>query len=115
MLEKTEISLTNFHNTIKLNSLDSLFKQPVVIFDLTKLAKKNTHLLIYQEKLSNIQEKYPNYPYIYLDGSKCNSKTGYGAVFNNKAFNKFVLLARVVFLMLYSWILLVYSLSKSTE
>ena len=38
-----------------------------------KLTKKNTHPLIYQEKLSNIPEKkYLNYSHIYTNGSKEN-------------------------------------------
>ena len=49
-LKEAEISLANIHNTIQLNWL---LKKPEIIFDLTKLIKKNTYPLIYQEKLQH--------------------------------------------------------------
>ena len=60
-----------------------LFKQLVVIFDQTKLAKKNTQSLIYQEKLSKIQDKCANHSYIYTEESKDSNANGYAAVSNN--------------------------------
>ena len=60
-LEDTEISLTNIDDTIQLSSPVWLLKQLVIILDLYKLPKNKTHPLIYQEKLNNIQEKYPNH------------------------------------------------------
>ena len=80
--KKAQISLSNIHDTIQLSSSSWLLKQPVVIFDLTKLAKKNTHPLIYQEKPSNFQEKYTNYSHIFIDSSKDSHRTGCRIVFN---------------------------------
>ena len=80
-LKKAEILLTNIHDTIEVSSPYWLLKQPVVILNLTKFIKKNTH---YQEKLFNIQEKYSNYSQIYTDGSQDRNRTRCGAVFNSK-------------------------------
>ena len=88
ILEETDISLTNIHDTIHLSSPPWLLKQPVVILDLNKLPKNKTHPLIYQEKLNNIQEIYPNYQHIYTDGSKSNFGTGCGAVLHKKSLKK---------------------------
>ena len=43
ILEDTDISLTNIHNTIQLSSSPWLLKQPAVILDLNKLPKNKTH------------------------------------------------------------------------
>ena len=47
ILEDTDISLTNIHDTVQLISPPWLLKQPVVIIDLIKLPKNKTHLLTY--------------------------------------------------------------------
>ena len=47
ILEDTDISLTNIHDTIQLNSPPWLLMQPVVILDLNKLPKNKTHPLTY--------------------------------------------------------------------
>ena len=60
----------------------------MVILFLNKLPKNKTHPLIYQEKLNNIQEIYPNYQHIFTDGSKSNYGTGYGAVLHKKTLKK---------------------------
>ena len=83
ILEKTDISLTSIHDTIHLSSPPWLLKQPVIILDLNKLPKNKTHPLIYQEKLNNIQEIYPNYQHIYTDGSKSNFRTGCSEIARN--------------------------------
>ena len=67
LMEEAEISLQNIHNNIQLSSSHWLFKSLMVILNLTKLTKKNTPPLIYREKLSYIQENYPNYSHIYTD------------------------------------------------
>ena len=54
ILEETDISLTNIHDTIHLSSPPWLLKQLGVILDLNKLPKNKTHPLIYREKLNNI-------------------------------------------------------------
>ena len=59
ILRDTDILLINIHNTIQLSSPPKLLKQLVVILDLNKLPKNKTHPLTYQEKLNNIQERYP--------------------------------------------------------
>ena len=87
-MEETDISLTSIHDTIHLSSPPWLLKQPVIILDLNKLPKNKTHPLIYQEKLNNIQEIYPNYQHIYTDGSKSNFGTGCGAVLHKKSLKK---------------------------
>ena len=46
------------------------------------------HPLIYQGKLNNIQEIYPNYQHIYTDGSKSNFGTGCGAIHLKKSLEK---------------------------
>ena len=43
ILEDTDISLTNIHDTIQLSSTPWLLKQSVVILDLNKLPKNKTH------------------------------------------------------------------------
>ena len=43
MLEDTDISLTNIHDTIQLSYPPWLQKQPMVILDLNKLPKNKTH------------------------------------------------------------------------
>ena len=88
ILEEGEISVTNIHDTIQLSSSPWLLQQLVVILDWIKLTKKNTHDLIYQEKLSNIQEKYPNYSHFCRDGPKDSKKIGFRAVFKNKICKK---------------------------
>ena len=67
ILEEAEISLTDIYDAIQLSSLSWLLRQPVVILNLTKLLQKDIHPLIYQEKLSNINEKFPNYSHTYTD------------------------------------------------
>ena len=88
ILEETDISLTSIHDTIHLSSLPWLLKQPVIILDLNKLPKNKTHPLIYQKKLNNIQEIYPNYQHIFTDGSKSNYGTGCGVVLHKKSLKK---------------------------
>ena len=85
--EEIDISLTSIHDTIHLSSPPWVLK-PVIILDLNKLPKNKTHPLIYQEKLNNIQEIYPNYQHIYADGSKSNFRTGCGAVLHKKSLKK---------------------------
>ena len=87
ILEEAEISLINNHDIMQISSPSWLFKQPVVIFNLTKLTKKNIHSLIYQEKV-NIQENYPNYSNINTYSSKDINRTGCGAVFNKEISKK---------------------------
>ena len=87
-LEDTDISLTNIHDTIQLSSPPWLLQQPMVIFDLNKLPKNKTHPLTYQEKLSNIQERYPNHLHIFMDGSKSNNETGCEAILHKKTLKK---------------------------
>ena len=59
-------------------------KQRKVILDLNKLTKKNTYPIIYQEKLLNVYEKFPNYLHIKTEGSKDNQTTELGgAVFTS--------------------------------
>ena len=48
-------------NLFELSFHPWLLKQPVVILDLNKILKNKTHPLNYQEKLKNIQERYPNH------------------------------------------------------
>ena len=60
----------------------------MAILDLSKLLTNKTHPLIYQEKLNNIQESYPNYQHIFTDGSKSNYRTGCGAILHKKALKK---------------------------
>ena len=74
--------------TITPRALLRIYKQPVVILDLNKLPKNKTHPLIYQEKLNNIQEIYPNYEDIYTNGSESNFGTGCGAVLHKKSLKK---------------------------
>ena len=88
ILEETDISLRNIHDTIHLSSPPWLLKQPVIILDLDKLPKNKNHPLIYQEKLKNIQEIYPNYQHIFIDGSKSNFKTGCRAILHKKSLKK---------------------------
>ena len=56
ILEDTDITLTNIHDTIRLSSPPWLLKQPVIILDLNKLPKNKTHPLTYQEKLNSTRE-----------------------------------------------------------
>ena len=88
ILEDTNISLTNIHYIIQLRFPLWLLKQPVVIHDLNKLPKNKIHPLIYQEKLNNIQKKYPNHLDIFMDGSKNNNGTQCGAVLHKKTLKK---------------------------
>ena len=88
VIQFTEISPTNIHGIVQLNPPPWLFKQPLVILDLNKLTENKTHLLFYQDKLYNIQEKYPHHLHIYTDGPKDSSWTGCGAVFNKKIMKK---------------------------
>ena len=88
ILEETDISHTSIHDTIHLSSSSWLLKQPVISLDWNKLPKNKTHPLIYQEKLNNIQEIYPNYQHIYTDDSKSNFGTGCGAVLHKKSLKK---------------------------
>ena len=56
----------------------------------TNFTKKNIHPLVYQEKLLNIPEKYPNYSHIYTDSSKDSNRSVCRAVFNDKATKKYL-------------------------
>ena len=89
ILKGTNISLTNIHDTVQLNSPSWLLKR-VVILDLNKLTKNKTHPLIHQKKLYYIQEKYPNLLHIYTNGSKDNNGTRCRAVFNKKIMKKYL-------------------------
>ena len=80
---KTDILIPSIHYTIRLIFSPWLLKQPVVILDLKKLPKNKTHPLIYQEKLNNIQERYPTPLHIFTDGSK-NNGAGYKAILHKK-------------------------------
>ena len=72
ILKEAELSLINIHYFKQLSSPPWVLKQlSVVILGLTKFIKRNTHSLIYQAKMSNIQERYPTDSYIYTDYSKC--------------------------------------------
>ena len=82
--EDTDILLTNIHDTIQISFPPWLFKQPVVSLDLNKLPKNKSHPLTYQEKLNNIQERYPNHLHIFIDGSNSNNGTRCGAVLHKK-------------------------------
>ena len=84
VLEDTDISLTNIPNTIQLSFPPWPLKQPVVVLDLNKLPKNKIHPLTYQEKLNNIQERYPNHLQIFTDGSKSKNGTRCGAVLHKK-------------------------------
>ena len=78
----------NIHDTIQLSSTPWLLKQCVVIFDLNKLPKNKTHPLTYQEKLNNIQERYPNHLHVFTDGSKSNNGTRCGELLHKKTLKK---------------------------
>ena len=69
----------------------------MVILDLNKLPRNKTHPLIYQEKLNNIQERYPNHLHIFMDGSKSNNGTGCGAVLHKKTLKKRLLKEASIF------------------
>ena len=53
ILEHTDISLTNIHDTIQLSSPPWLRKQPVVILDLNKIPKNKIHALTFQKQQWN--------------------------------------------------------------
>ena len=82
--EESQIPLTNLHDTTLSNTPPLTYKQPEVIFDLSKLPKMYTHLATYQEKTQNIMEQYPNHSYVFTDRSKDNDKTVSAAVLNQK-------------------------------
>ena len=84
ILKEAELSLINIHYSVHLSSLHWLLEQPVIIFNQTNLAKKNTLPLIYREKLFNIHERDQKYSDIYTDGSKDGNRSGSGTAYKNK-------------------------------
>ena len=88
ILENTNISIKNIHDTVQLNSPPWLLEKSEVILDLNKLSKKKTYPLIYPENLPNNQDNILYYLPIYADGSRDNNGTGCGAVLNNKTMKK---------------------------
>ena len=65
--------------------------------DLNKLPKNKTHPLTYQEKLNNIQVRYPNHLHIFMDGSKSNNGTRSGAALHKKTLKKRLLKEAPIF------------------
>ena len=86
--KEAEISLANIHDTIQLSFSFWLVKQPTVILDQTKLAKKENSPLNLSRETHQQLRKYPNYSHNYIDGSKDSNRTKYGAEFNNKTSKK---------------------------
>ena len=57
---------------------------PKTDLSLCKHNKKATHPITFQEKFQKIKEKYPNYIYIFTDGSKQNNATTSAAIISRK-------------------------------
>ena len=83
--EEARINLTKMHNTIQIPKIPPrTIRTPKVILILCKLQKAKTDLLILQEELEKIKNKYPIRSHIFTDGSKQEKTTGCTAVYNGK-------------------------------
>ena len=72
------------HNTILLKTAPWTINQPIVKLELTKLFKTKTHPIIFQEKILNIQNNFPDHHHTYTDASKQGMKFGCAAIFQSQ-------------------------------
>ena len=80
------LPITIIHKTTLFKTPSWKIITPKTDLSLCKYDKKSTHPITFQEKFQKIKEKYPNYIYIFTDGSKQNNATT-SAVINKKNSN----------------------------
>ena len=86
--EEARINLTKIHNMIIPKIPPWTIKTPKTILTLSKLQKTKTNLLIFQEELEKITNKYPRHSHIFTDGSNQKKTTGFVVVYNEKTIKK---------------------------
>ena len=83
LLEHSNISNTNVHDTIIPEVPPWTLDQPKVILDLSKLSKKDTSSLVFTQKYNEIKDEHSFCVPVYTDGSKDNDRVGCAAIINN--------------------------------
>ena len=82
LLEHSNISNNNVHETIIPEVPPWTLDQPRVILNLSKLSKKDTSSLVFTQKYNEIKDEHSCVP-VYTDGSKDNDRVGCAAIINN--------------------------------
>ena len=82
LLEHSNISNNNVHETIIPEVPPWTLDQPRVIPNLSKLSKKDTSSLVFTQKYNEIKDEHSCVP-VYTDGSKDNDRVGCAAIINN--------------------------------
>ena len=83
LLEHSNISNNNVHETIIPEVPPWTLDQPRVILDLSKLSKKDTSSLVFTQKYNEIKDEHSFCVPVYTDGSKDNDRVGCAAIINN--------------------------------
>ena len=83
LLEHSNISNNNVHDTIIPEVPPWTLDQPRVILDLSKLSKKDTSSLVFTQKYNEIKDEHSFCVPVYTDGSKDNDRVGCAAIINN--------------------------------
>ena len=82
LLEHSNISNNNVHETIIPEVPPWTLDQPRVILNLSKLSKKDTSSLVFTQKYNEIKDEHSCVP-VYTDGSKDDDRVGCAAIINN--------------------------------
>ena len=84
LLNEIKINTKIVHHTILSKTAPWTIRQPTINLELAKLPKTKTHPITYQEKLIEIQNKFPDHYHIYTDGSKRGKKSRLCCYFSKK-------------------------------
>ena len=78
------VDLTEIHKTIIPDIPPWTIRTPNIILTLCKFHKNKTNLLIFQEELEKVNEKYSKHSHIFMDGSKLDKITGCATIYKGK-------------------------------
>ena len=87
LLESSNISIINVHETIIPEVPPWTLHQTRVILDLSNLSKKDTSSLVFTKKYNEIKDEHCCVP-VYTDGSKYIDRVGCAAIINNISIKK---------------------------
>ena len=76
IIREVDMDLTEIHKTIIPDISRWTIKTPNINLTLRKFHKNKTYLLIFQEELENVKERYPKHSHIFTDVSKLEKITG---------------------------------------
>ena len=87
-IEESKIPISSIHNSILPETPPWTMKQTEINLNLKKKSKLNTNPIEYHDELQHIKLQYPDYSFLYTDGSKSNNHTGCAATYNNTTIKK---------------------------